>query len=274
MPPEQKLINNPVVSTSSTVKTNKLLGVKAALLVSLAAYVVSQLILFIPIGIISSLNPGQNIDTLLNGSTWIQFTLAIFSAIGLLLVLWLYLRTRHQGFKDLGFKKPKISDFGWLAIVVVIYLILLTIGMTLASNIPGFNADQQQDIGYKGGTPVELIVAFFGLVILPPLAEEMLFRGFMYRGLANGFASRKARKNKLANNTTTHKQGPWPKIFAAFVTSLLFALVHFQWNVGVDVFILSMVLIFLYEKTKNLWMCVFLHALKNGMAFIMLFFVT
>lgn len=233
-------------------KDIKIWGPVPAILVSVAAYIFSQIFLALPLGVISALNPNESIDSILSGSSWIEFILAIFSAIGLLFVLWLFLRFRHQNFSALGFKKLKLSDFGWLAFVIIIYIVLLTVGMTIASQIPGFNADQQQEIGYKGGSSTELLVAFLGLVVLPPLAEEMLFRGFMYRGLASR----------------------WPKILAAVVTSLLFALVHFQWNVGVDVFILSMVLIFLYEKTKNLWMCVFLHAIKNGLAFIMLFFVT
>ena len=250
-PPENIALTNGSMALA-TKTPPKIWGPRAAIFVSLAAYVASQLILILPIGVISYLKPGENIDTLISSSSWVQFVLAIFSALGLLLVLWLFLRSRRQGFVALGFRWPKISDFGWLAFSVLIYVVLLTIGMMLASNIPGFDAEQQQDIGYQGGAPLELIIAFFGLVVLPPLAEEMLFRGFMYRGLASR----------------------WPKIIAAVVTSLLFALVHFQWNVGVDVFILSMVLIFLYEKTKNLWMCVFLHALKNGLAFIMLFFIT
>jgi membrane protease YdiL (CAAX protease family) len=80
----------------------------------------------------------------------------------------------------------------------------------------------------------------------------MLFRGFLYRGLAKR----------------------WPKYIAAAVSSLLFAVVHFQWNVGVDVFVLSMVMILLYEKTKNLWVCVALHGLKNLVAYLMLFVFT
>jgi len=94
-----------------------------------------------------------------------------------------------------------------------------------------------------------LVLAFIGLVVLPPIAEEMLFRGFLYRGLAKRL----------------------PKILSALITSGLFALLHFQWNVSLDVFVLSLVLIALYEKTKNLWVCVGLHAIKNGIAFLALF---
>jgi membrane protease YdiL (CAAX protease family) len=131
----------------------------------------------------------------------------------------------------------------------IIYYGALIAVLSLAQLIPGFNLEQTQEIGYQTVNGWQLGLAFIGLVILPPLAEEMLFRGFLYRGLAK----------------------KWPKILAAIFASVLFAVVHFQWNVGVDVFVLSMVMIFLYEKTKNLWVCVGLHALKNAVAFLVLF---
>lgn len=224
-------------------------GPKAAVVVSIFAYIASQVFLIVPLLVISAFNPGQDVQAIVNDSSWLQLTISGFSAATILFVLWLFLKTRKAGFKDLGFKKAKLSDFGWLAVAAVVYIIVLVVVMSVASNIPGFNADQAQDVGYVGANGWQLLLAFIGLVILPPLAEEMLFRGFMYRGLAS----------------------KWHKVIAALVTSLLFALVHFQWNVGVDVFILSLILIALYEKTKNLWMCVGLHALKNGVAFLALF---
>jgi membrane protease YdiL (CAAX protease family) len=225
-------------------------GPTAAIIVSIAAYIASQLILIIPATLISRSNGSQNIDQILQDSSWLQLVLTGISSIGILAVLWLFLRSRKQKLKSLGFARIKPSDFGWLAIALVSYFIILALTMAVVTKIPGFNADQVQDVGYKTATAGwQLVFAFIGLVVLPPLAEEMLFRGFMYRGLAS----------------------KWPRIIAALVTSLLFALVHFQWNVGVDVFILSLVLIALYEKTKNLWMSVFLHAIKNGLAFVALF---
>lgn len=224
-------------------------GPSAAIVVSVLAYITSQIVLIIPIFIVSAASHGQDFESVLNDSPWMQLALTGVSAAGLLLVLWLFLKSRKLRFNRLGFARPKLSDFGWLGVATFVYFIILIITMSAASHIPGFNADQAQDVGYGSVTGWQLILAFVGLVILPPLAEEMLFRGFLYRGLAT----------------------KWPKIIAALVTSFLFALVHFQWNVGLDVFILSLVLIALYEKTKNLWMCVSLHAIKNFIAFLALF---
>lgn len=224
-------------------------GPRAALLISLLAYIMSQVILIVPIVIIKLAGNNQDFNTLLNESAWLQLTLTGVSAVGLLAVLWLFLKSRKLGFKALGFRKLKLQDFGWLAVAIFVYYLVLIVSLSVASHVPGFNADQAQDVGFDSVVGWQLGLAFIGLVVLPPLAEEMLFRGFMYRGLAS----------------------KWPKIISALITSALFGLVHFQWNVGLDVFILSLVLIALYEKTKNLWMCVFLHATKNFLAFLALF---
>ena len=224
-------------------------GPTAAIVISIVAYLVSQISLAISVAPIAFFNRGSSLDVLLADSPWINLVLTGISSIALIAVLWLFLRKRKRRFVNLGFAHIKPTDFGWLGLAAIVYFIVLAVTLTLATNIPGFDAEQTQEIGYQAAKGWQLLLAFVGLVVLPPLAEEMLFRGFMYRGLAS----------------------KWPRIIAALFTSLLFALVHFQWNVGVDVFVLSLVLIALYEKTKNLWMCVFLHAIKNGMAFIAIF---
>jgi hypothetical protein len=58
---------------------------------------------------------------------------------------------------------------------------------------------------------------------------------------------------------------------AIIITSLLFGAVHGQWNVAIDVFVLSLVLCSLREVTGNIWAGVLLHMLKNGLAFYLLF---
>jgi membrane protease YdiL (CAAX protease family) len=60
---------------------------------------------------------------------------------------------------------------------------------------------------------------------------------------------------------------------------LLFAAAHLQWGSGapllwvaaIDTFVLSMVLSTLREKTGSLWSAIGLHAIKNGVAFTLLF---
>jgi membrane protease YdiL (CAAX protease family) len=103
----------------------------------------------------------------------------------------------------------------------------------------------------------QLTLTFISLVILPPLVEETLMRGYLYGSL---------RKNMS-------------KIGAALVTSIIFASAHLEfgsgapllWIAALDTFVLSLFLVYLREKTGSLWAGMLVHALKNGIAFASLF---
>ena len=162
--------------------------------------------------------------------------------------------------RDISLKKilgistyPKLADVGMAVVAYVSYLVVSALVMfAIIQLIPGFQANQEQEIGFKSlATSYEYILAFLALVVMAPLAEELLFRGYLF-GRLRHFVS---------------------FIPATIITSLLFGLVHGQWNVGVDVFILSLALCYLREKTQSLWPAIFLHATKNGIAFILLFVV-
>ena len=58
---------------------------------------------------------------------------------------------------------------------------------------------------------------------------------------------------------------------AIFLVSLLFGVVHLQWNVGVNVFAMSVVLCGLREITGTIYSGIVLHILKNGIAFYILY---
>lgn len=233
-------------------KTTKGWGPFYAIFGSVAIYLVSQVILVVPIIFISIFNPGQATQGIINNSVPISLLLTLISSSSVLLFLYYFLKRRGQSFKDLGFTNLRLKDALWIFFGLGMYFVALIVTLTLVSLIPSFDAEQTQTIGYQGAAGWQLALVFVGLVTLPPIAEEMLFRGFLYRGLASR----------------------WPKIISALIASVLFAVVHFQWNVGVDVFILSLILIFILEKTKNLWVCIILHALKNGIAFLALFVFT
>jgi uncharacterized protein len=113
-----------------------------------------------------------------------------------------------------------------------------------------FPIDEVQQVGF-GNLVVfgDYIAAFVALVIIPPIAEELLFRGYLY--------------GKLRQTSNF--------LVSAIMTSIIFGLVHLQWNVGIDVFILSIVLCYLREKTGTIWAGVLLHMIKNTVAFVVLF---
>lgn len=153
--------------------------------------------------------------------------------------------------KQLGLLRlPSWLDIGLAPAGLVIYLIATAIFTTIAMTIPGFDANQMQETGFANlSYRYEYFLAFATLVVIAPLAEEVLFRGYLY--------------GKLRNYV--------PAWFGVLLTSLLFAAVHGQWNVAVDVFALSLVLCILREITGNIWASFLLHMLKNGIAYYLLF---
>lgn len=143
------------------------------------------------------------------------------------------------------------TDIGLAPLAIIVYALVLAVSMYLiVLLIPGFPANEQQDIGFKFvSRQYELMLAFTVLVILGPIAEEALFRGYLY--------------GKLRSHV--------PLYAAILATSALFALAHGQWNVAVDTFILSVIMCGLREITGSIWAGILVHMLKNAIAFYGLF---
>ena len=57
------------------------------------------------------------------------------------------------------------------------------------------------------------------------------------------------------------------------IVSILFGVLHGQWNVGVNVFALSLVLCGLREITGTIYAGMIVHILKNALAFYLLYLV-
>jgi len=113
------------------------------------------------------------------------------------------------------------------------------------------NVDQQQELGIAvpGAAPA-LLAVFILLVVLPPIAEEILFRGFLY------------------NRLVKYSGVGW----AYVLTSLLFGIAHLEfgnmnWIAAVDTFIFSLFLIYISQKHQSIYSAMLLHALKNSIAF-------
>lgn len=195
----------------------------------------------------------------IQSSALLQFTLIFMIEAVTVGLLYLFMRKRKAGFRSIGLIKPRLGDAGYALMGLSVYLPIYLASIFLISRlIPAIDLNQKQQLGFDdASTPPELLLVMVSLVILPPLVEEILARGFLYSGL----------KTKL------------PKIGAAIITSVLFAVAHLQagsgapllWVAAIDTFILSMVLVYLRELTGGLWSSIGLHMLKNGLAFFLVF---
>lgn len=145
---------------------------------------------------------------------------------------------------------PTFIDIGLAPIGYAVYLFLATVFASMMSIFTWFNADQAQDIGFGYFiTGTDRILAILAVVVVAPIAEELIMRGWLY-----GKVRRK-----------------WSAPVAVILVSLAFAVLHGQWNVGVTVFALSIVLCALREITGTIWSGIILHMLSNAIAFYMLY---
>ena len=103
--------------------------------------------------------------------------------------------------------------------------------------------------------PLLFTVASLLIVFIVPIAEELLFRGFLQTWL----------KQKVG----------WGK--AILITSIIFSLFHFSTQQGAhnlsllsSLFILSCFLGFLYERQQSLFASIALHMVFNGVSILLL----
>lgn len=154
--------------------------------------------------------------------------------------------------KILGCDRPvraqdALSGFGGLA---VYYAVLIAVMLPLALMLPDI-IGQEQSLGFNQNANSwwELILIFVALVLVAPMAEELLMRGLLFGRI----------RDKLPF---------WP---TALIISVIFAVAHWQVNVAIDTFILSMVMCYAREKTGTIYSSVLIHMIKNGLAYTLLF---
>ena len=187
----------------------------------------------------------------------VVFNTVLAAAVYLLTLLivigvpWL-VRRKVTTKQDIGLTRlPSWMDIVLAPAGAVVYLLFAAVLLSVfAAFFPHIDLQQTQDVGFQNlATKSQYLLAFITLVILAPLAEEVLFRGYLY--------------GKLRKHV--------PLWLAMLVTSALFGAVHGQWNVALDTFVLSIVMCSLREVTGSIWSGVLLHMIKNSVAFYFLF---
>lgn len=152
-------------------------------------------------------------------------------------------------------KKPQLKELWQVLKVYGLYFLSLVFVTTVLGTFTSVDVNQQQELGLqRTQSTFDLIQIYVMLAVIPPIYEEILFRGFLYRSL----------RRRL------HIGG------AAVITCVLFGIAHLEydnlnWIAAVDTFIFSGFLIYLVEKQKHLYGAMVLHALKNSIAFYVLF---
>ena len=161
--------------------------------------------------------------------------------------------------EKLGLKGwPTWTDIGLAPVGFVVYMLLAAGLVALFSQFSWFDAGEAQDVGFNTFIMgFDRVLAFFTLVVVAPVAEEIIFRGWLYEKI------RSKLWNEMGHTVTI--------VITNLLVSMLFGLVHMQWNVGINVFAMSIVLCALREITGTIYAGILLHMLKNGVAFYLLY---
>ncbi len=229
--------------------------------ITIAIYFVSQFAVALGIGAAASiggLDQNQFAEKI-DSSAFFQFIFVAGIEALTIGLLYVFMRRRKTPWKAIGWIKPKWRDLGYALGGFGVYF--LTYGIIISSLVERYlpiDTEQRQELGFDtAAVGPDLILIFLSLVILPPLIEEIIVRGFLFTGL----------KAKLAF------------VPAALITSVVFGAAHLQWGgdapllwtAAIDTFILSMILVYLRHVTGSLWPGIVLHFIKNGLAFLALF---
>lgn len=173
-------------------------------------------------------------------------------------IIW-FVHSRKESFRRaVALHALHWKDLGYAIVGVVVYVMLFVVSLTIVNAIVPIDTTKEQAIGFERDIRgAALVMAFASLVIIPPLVEEMVFRGFLY----GTFRGRNIRIGT-----------------SIFITSAIFGFLHLfgsndglLWIAFLDTFVLSIVLCVLRETTGSIWASIMVHALKNGFVFVNLF---
>lgn len=146
---------------------------------------------------------------------------------------------------------PTWTDIGLAPIAFIASLLASQILLSIFSLIfPWFNAAETQNLGYA--TTIfgfDRLLAFITLCVVAPIAEELIFRGWLY-------------------GRQRAKTGAFLTIF---FNAVFFGVMHGQWNVALTVGAMGATACLLREITGTVYSGILLHILKNSIAFVLLF---
>jgi membrane protease YdiL (CAAX protease family) len=178
---------------------------------------------------------------------------AAVSAGGLFVMLLATIAVRSQHgtlTTDFGLDRPPV------AVVLLTFLAALT-ALLPSSFLAGLSSQlhppSTEWITYYNehfpDTPLRIGVAILAVTIFGPIAEELVFRGVIYR---------LGRRH-------------WGFLPAALISSLAFGLAHGEPWFLFGLVGLGVLLAYIYERTRSLTACIVTHAVHNGVSLALMF---
>ncbi len=183
-------------------------------------------------------------------------------------------------------KKPFLLGLQWNAPAARRNALrLLPLGLILSATIQGasnfINVPKKLPLNNFFHSQSDIwLITIFG-IILAPLFEETLFRGFLLPACAIAYdwlSLPRTEAARAAWNSSNTLSRP-ALVFSAILTSVLFALLHgqqiaFTWPILALLFLVSLVLTFVRLRLRSVAASTLVHATYNAAVFLAAFIVT
>jgi membrane protease YdiL (CAAX protease family) len=178
---------------------------------------------------------GANIEDIHSIKTTFQhFIINFFGLIGLLLLLWVFMKfIDYENFINLGFHLKNKSKHFYLGVFLGFFIMVFAYLLL----------SQMDEIKYVKTTyKIKEIILSIGLFVIVAINEEVLMRGYVLRNLMYSYN----------------------KYLALIFSSILFSLLHgfnpnMEWLSYLNLFLAGILLGSTYIFTKNLWFPIALH---------------
>lgn len=185
----------------------------------------------------------DQIDVLWKQPNW-QSVGAIAATPAAIAVLWIAIRKAGRGFTEylaLNWPRPSEIMIGLGVMVVIVFLKGLLTYLVIGGQEPSTNAY------FVGGGAGGLLLTLVAGCIAAPVLEELVVRGFMFRGWSQTLL------------------GP---IGTIVLTSFLWSIVHpYDWLGCLHVFIDGLVLGYFRWRSNSTWLAVIMHSTFNTAVF-------
>lgn len=162
-------------------------------------------------------------------------------------VIWIYLNLNGEDFDSIGFRFRDLNSRAfWLGGAIgLLYAAFAywVLGPFITHRL-GFRNPNFSDFAYiRHHTSLFILLMVQAVFLVIPF-EEVAFRGFIFSRLRGMLRSK------------------WSFLFSGIITSMLFAIYHYQEGEGamLGIFIFSLIITLLYRVFKgNLWYLMFFH---------------
>ena len=184
------------------------------------------------------------------GDITASFVLDLLSvAVGLIIVA-VYLRRYKVGWSAVGWRRVGVlRAMRYLFGILFVFILIANLAFILVKFlVPGFNANQAQTNYFTSAVTTHRSLALVALVLIPPIFEETIFRGFIFPAISKRIGV----------------------IWGAIFSSIIFGIAHGQPNLFVYTAILGLLLCFMYRRMGSIFPGIALHMLNNLLAFVAL----